>query len=291
MARVNRSIQIVVPSMSKHETKRTSKGPQVSLLDLFPVQHSEFGPPAFQFLRVAPPSCLPGDEELRFIHANETVSCTQSGRSGLLRCAPRLPATPCRFCQYTSRDFLALGTGVQSRCAYWFIRRPLDVVDANVHLVMSNAKFHAQWSPVPLHKIIVPLRSLFRRFDIKCLEVNVVGTNHTIGKLLSALKMGLPDDVLIQRRMRPPGTASNAAEMHVAADSRLFISEIGTLWSDDILTRRCCLKGAFPAMILEHKNTSNSNSTVKIHINAHCTGSRFFRGNEISVCHTALHNM
>jgi hypothetical protein len=307
---------VVLPHMSLLERSRTSKGTQTSLFDLFPpTRIASCSNNAWVHFRNAPPlgGCAPGAAAFNTTTvAGVAVTCQQTSRLGLLMCGTVAAPTRMTSGALPSADKWAVSdaslaaahralyaqldhaTTTRQPCGYWFIRRPVLNKHGEVTLDLSHRSQHGNWTAVPLRQVANALGKIVKAHALECLEVNYMDRGFSAthapdltleARFLKTIGNVLGNATTVTRRKRSYGTTANAQELLVAAASRLLITEVGTLWSDELLTSRCAAASMLPSVVLEiSQDEARGEPTA---LSPRCDGSAFLRALE---CNNREHN-
>jgi len=305
---------VVLPHMSLLEHARTSNGMQVPLFDLFPpTRIDRCSNNAWVHFRNAPPlgGCAPGATAFNTTTvAGVAVTCQQTSRLGLLRCGPAaaplkldewgapLPADKLKWAFWNAslaaahRALYAQldhATTTRQRCGYWFVRRPVFIENGEVTQVLSHRGNHANWTAVPLRLVANALGKIVKAHALECLEVNYMERGYSAtrapdlkleARVLETIGIVLGNATTVTRRKRIYGTTANVQELLVAAASHVLITEIGTLWSDELLTSRCAVASMLPSVVLEiSQDEARGDPTA---LSPRCDGSPFLRALEVN---------
>lgn len=292
--------EVVSPRMSENEHLRSSWGPQVSLFDLFSPEKihrcsNDTARIRFRdYSNVTVRGCAPGATAFNTTTAaGVAVSCAQHGRQGTLSCAAKDPkAVRVSYASYATAHRALHGSWTHLRpgqCGYFFVRRPVRMQQntSEVSLDMSHRENHRNWTAVPLRMIAEVLGKIVKMHALECLEVNYMELGHAAthapdlkleARVLKTIGEALGNATTVTRRKRSYGTTANAQELKVAAAARILVTEIGTLWTDTILTSRCVAACALPSFVLEI--SQDEARSIPAALPPRCDGSHFLRALE-----------
>lgn len=292
--------EVVLPRMSEIEHLRSSQGPQVSLFDLFsPREEIHRCSNVSAWIRLLRDSnvtargsgCAPGAASFNTTKAaGDMVRCAQRERLGLLSCAAEAPqAVSISYASHAAahRALHQSWTHLRPRqCGYFFVRRPVRMQQhEEVFLDMSHREKHSNWTAVPLRLVANVLGKIVKAHALECLEVNYMELGHSAthapdlkleARVLETIAEALGNATTVTRRKRVYGTTANAKELKAAAASSVLITEIGTLWSDAILTSRCAAASTLPSVVLENSEARSEPTALS----PRCDGSPFLRALE-----------
>ena len=262
-------------------------------------------PGRVSFLRTPPAACWPGAAAFTTADLCGTqIACAQVGRKGQLLCgsSPRQGVAAQRRAIMTPSSWAAAIEAVRlggarsnggarppqqppHRCGYWFIRRPFQLRGDTILVDMSARGQHWSWTAVPLALVAQALRRIAQKYAIPCIEVNHMEfyNNHTLHRNAArvwsianaTLGTVLGNRTQIGKRSREYGTRANARELHAAATAPLFIGEIGSMWPDLVLAKRCRAGKPSAMLVLSGEGAPPGVS------NPECGSGQFVRGAEV----------
>ena len=159
------------------------------------------------------------------------------------------------------------GDGQYRDCGFWFLRRPLMLRDGVMYAFMNNLaqKGQGKYLSVTFKSILRKVRNLAVMHGLQCVELNydVFGTHRGLESVTTAfgdptlVDMSPPEREEVLDAMRGSAAAGVRFYVHPAAESNdmatnseaarrailtpLLIAEVGSMWTDYPLGKRCVL--------------------------------------------------